>query len=137
MPNTLFFAVLKSYKPGTMETKTFAPSSFVPVFILPRVKIFFHFRFLSEVFLSHTKVFIIFFSLSSPVAGSLVRSIMYPPPVDFKFEHDSYKFVALLAVTAFIGFIYTSITKVGWLRLLRKQSIDRYSSFFFSFSSSI
>ncbi|EEB12615.1 cation-transporting ATPase fly, putative [Pediculus humanus corporis] len=43
--------------------------------------------------------------------GSLVRSIMYPPPVDFKFEHDSYKFVALLAVTAFIGFIYTSITK--------------------------
>lgn len=44
--------------------------------------------------------------------GNLVRSIMYPPPVDFKFEHDSYKFVALLALTASFGFIYTIITKV-------------------------
>lgn len=37
---------------------------------------------------------------------------MYPPPVDFKFEHDSYKFVVLLAVTAVTGFIYTAVTKV-------------------------
>ncbi|KAJ9592472.1 hypothetical protein L9F63_015888, partial [Diploptera punctata] len=43
--------------------------------------------------------------------GSLVRSIMYPPPVDFKFEHDSYKFVELLACIASIGFVYTVITK--------------------------
>ncbi|KAK6639831.1 hypothetical protein RUM43_008106 [Polyplax serrata] len=53
--------------------------------------------------------------------GSLVRSIMYPPPVDFKFEHDSYKFVMLLAVTAIIGFIYTSISK--YLRGLSASEI--------------
>ncbi|XP_020286943.1 probable cation-transporting ATPase 13A3 isoform X2 [Pseudomyrmex gracilis] len=43
--------------------------------------------------------------------GGLVRSIMYPPPVDFKFEQDSYKFVILLACIASIGVIYTIITK--------------------------
>ncbi|XP_043280695.1 polyamine-transporting ATPase 13A3 isoform X2 [Venturia canescens] len=43
--------------------------------------------------------------------GGLVRSIMYPPPVDFKFEQDSYKFVELLAGIASIGVIYTIVTK--------------------------
>ncbi|XP_034951787.1 probable cation-transporting ATPase 13A3 [Chelonus insularis] len=43
--------------------------------------------------------------------GGLVRSIMYPPPVDFKFEQDSYKFVVLLACIASIGAIYTIINK--------------------------
>ncbi|XP_006611115.1 probable cation-transporting ATPase 13A3 isoform X3 [Apis dorsata] len=43
--------------------------------------------------------------------GGLVRSIMYPPPVDFKFEQDSYKFVILLAGIASIGVIYTIVTK--------------------------
>ncbi|KAF2362000.1 P-type ATPase subfamily V [Trinorchestia longiramus] len=43
--------------------------------------------------------------------GSLVRSIMYPPPVDFKFQQDSYKFVLVLVVIASFGFIYTVITK--------------------------
>lgn len=49
----------------------------------------------------------------STAKGNLVRSILYPPPVDFKFERDSYKFVQLLAVIASIGFIYTVITKVN------------------------
>ncbi|XP_012139702.1 polyamine-transporting ATPase anne boleyn isoform X2 [Megachile rotundata] len=44
--------------------------------------------------------------------GGLVRSIMYPPPVDFKFEQDSYKFVILLAGIASIGVIYTIVTKI-------------------------
>ncbi len=44
--------------------------------------------------------------------GDLVRSIMYPPPVDFKFEQDSYKFVGFLAGLSLIGFSYTIITKV-------------------------
>lgn len=44
--------------------------------------------------------------------GGLVRSIMYPPPVDFKFEQDSYKFVAMLACIASIGVIYTIVSKV-------------------------
>ncbi|XP_015595674.1 probable cation-transporting ATPase 13A3 isoform X2 [Cephus cinctus] len=43
--------------------------------------------------------------------GGLVRSIMYPPPVDFKFEQDSYKFVELLACIASIGVVYTIVTK--------------------------
>lgn len=43
--------------------------------------------------------------------GSLVRSIMYPPPVDFKFQQDSYKFVGVLAGIASVGFIQTVITK--------------------------
>ena len=47
--------------------------------------------------------------------GGLIRSILYPPPVDYKFEQDSYKFIMLLAVCAFIGFIYTLITKVRYL----------------------
>lgn len=41
-----------------------------------------------------------------------MRSILYPPPVDFRFEKDSYKFVAFLAVIAAIGFLYTLVTKV-------------------------
>lgn len=45
--------------------------------------------------------------------GALVRSIMYPPPVDFKFQQDSYKFILVLVVIASFGFIYTVITKVG------------------------
>ncbi|KAK3867069.1 hypothetical protein Pcinc_027432 [Petrolisthes cinctipes] len=43
--------------------------------------------------------------------GGLVRSIMYPPPVDFKFQQDSYKFIGVLAGIASIGFIYTVVTK--------------------------
>lgn len=43
--------------------------------------------------------------------GGLVRSIMYPPPVDFKFEQDSYKFVILLACIASVGVVYTIISK--------------------------
>ncbi|KAH0547164.1 polyamine-transporting ATPase 13A3-like isoform X1 [Cotesia glomerata] len=43
--------------------------------------------------------------------GELVRSIMYPPPVDFKFEQDSYKFVEILACIAVVGAIYTAISK--------------------------
>lgn len=37
---------------------------------------------------------------------------MYPPPVDFKFEQDSYRFVILLAGIASIGVIYTIVTKI-------------------------
>lgn len=48
----------------------------------------------------------------STAKGSLVRSILYPPPVDFKFEHDSYKFVQLLAVVAAVGVLYTVVSKV-------------------------
>nr|CAI5817421.1 unnamed protein product [Callosobruchus analis] len=48
----------------------------------------------------------------STAKGSLVRSILYPPPVDFRFEKDSYKFVAVLGLVAFTGFLYTLVTKL-------------------------
>ncbi|KAJ8320392.1 hypothetical protein KUTeg_001979, partial [Tegillarca granosa] len=44
--------------------------------------------------------------------GELVRSIVYPKPVDFKFEQDTYKFVGVLAAIAGVGFIY-SIIQIG------------------------
>jgi cation-transporting ATPase 13A3/4/5 len=37
---------------------------------------------------------------------------MYPPPADFKFDQDSYKFIGILAAIAAIGFIYTLVLKV-------------------------
>uniref|UniRef100_A0A1B6M5K1 Cation-transporting ATPase n=1 Tax=Graphocephala atropunctata TaxID=36148 RepID=A0A1B6M5K1_9HEMI len=43
--------------------------------------------------------------------GNLVRSILYPPPADFKFDQDSYKFIWILAFIALMGLIYTVITK--------------------------
>ncbi|KAL3271527.1 hypothetical protein HHI36_022004 [Cryptolaemus montrouzieri] len=43
--------------------------------------------------------------------GELVRSILYPPPADFRFDQDSYKFIGILCVIAMSGFIYTIITK--------------------------
>ena len=43
--------------------------------------------------------------------GDLVRSILYPPPVDFQFEKDSYKFIIILALIATVGMVYT-LTKM-------------------------
>ena len=45
--------------------------------------------------------------------GDLVRSILYPPPVDFQFEKDSYKFIIILASIATVGMIYTLIKMVN------------------------
>ena len=51
--------------------------------------------------------------------GRLVLSIMYPAPVDFKFEQDSYKFVGFLAAIAFTGKeFYISLHR--WLKVLGK-----------------
>lgn len=52
--------------------------------------------------------------------GGLVRSILYPPPVDYKFEQDSYKFIMLLGVVAFFGFIFTLVTKVYYSLIFQK-----------------
>ncbi|KAG8298206.1 hypothetical protein J6590_018610 [Homalodisca vitripennis] len=50
--------------------------------------------------------------------GSLVRSILYPPPADFKFDQDSYKFIWILAFIALMGLIYTIVTK-PWIAARR------------------
>ena len=49
----------------------------------------------------------------STVKGKLVRSILYPSPVDFKFEQDSYRFVGLLTLFAGVGFGYTCHRLIG------------------------
>lgn len=45
--------------------------------------------------------------------GALVAGILYPPPADFKFDQDSYKFIGILAFIATCGFIYTVVTKAS------------------------
>ncbi|ESN93246.1 hypothetical protein HELRODRAFT_89193 [Helobdella robusta] len=44
--------------------------------------------------------------------GELVRSIMFPKPLDFKFTKDAFKFVGVLALVACIGMIYTIVLMV-------------------------
>jgi cation-transporting ATPase 13A3/4/5 len=56
--------------------------------------------------------FIYIFVGFSTAKGELVRSILYPKPVDFKFEKDTYIFVGVLAIIACLGFIYTIILEV-------------------------
>lgn len=46
--------------------------------------------------------------------GELVRSILYPKPVDFKFQRHSYYFILVLAAVACIGFIYTIVLMIGF-----------------------
>lgn len=43
--------------------------------------------------------------------GSLVRSILYPPPADFQFDRQTYKFIWILAVIGTLGLLYTVISK--------------------------
>ncbi|XP_014233624.1 probable cation-transporting ATPase W08D2.5 isoform X1 [Trichogramma pretiosum] len=49
----------------------------------------------------------------STTKGKLIRSILYPPPLDYQFEQDSYKFVGLLAIVACFGVAYTFMTKLA------------------------
>ena len=49
----------------------------------------------------------------STAKGELVRSIMFPKPVDFKFNKDTYKFIGVLASIALLGFIYTIVLMVS------------------------
>ncbi|KAL5242619.1 hypothetical protein ACI65C_010029 [Semiaphis heraclei] len=45
--------------------------------------------------------------------GSLVRSILYPPPADFRFDKDTYRFIWILAAVATSGSIYTAVSKAS------------------------
>jgi len=48
----------------------------------------------------------------STAKGELVRAILFPKPLDFKFTRDSYKYIAFLATMALVGMIYTIVIKV-------------------------
>ncbi|XP_052821050.1 polyamine-transporting ATPase 13A3-like isoform X2 [Mya arenaria] len=59
--------------------------------------------------------------------GELVRSILYPKPVDFKFNKDTYLFVAVLFLIAAIGLIYTVVLKIKLghpVEQIIKRSLD-------------
>lgn len=67
--------------------------------------------------------------------GGLVRSILYPPPVDYKFEQDSYKFIMMLSVVAALGFTYTLVSKVcanNWIWNARSKFISLFYHFLFN-----
>lgn len=59
--------------------------------------------------------------------GQLVRSIMYPKPVDFRFTKDLFKFVGFLACIAACGFVYTTALMImrgsSWRKCL-VRSLD-------------
>ncbi|VDN06630.1 unnamed protein product [Thelazia callipaeda] len=44
--------------------------------------------------------------------GQLVRSVMYPKPVDLRFTKDLFKFIGFLICIAFLGFAYTIIIMI-------------------------
>jgi len=50
--------------------------------------------------------------------GELIRSILYPKPVDFKFNTDTYKYVGGMALIALGGMIFSIV-----LRIIRKEQI--------------
>ncbi|WKY16818.1 hypothetical protein Q1695_001435 [Nippostrongylus brasiliensis] len=59
--------------------------------------------------------------------GQLVRSIMYPKPIDFRFTKDLFKFVAFLFFIAMFGFAYTITIMIQRSEPVRKiivRSLD-------------
>jgi cation-transporting ATPase 13A3/4/5 len=50
----------------------------------------------------------------STAKGQLVRSILYPRPTRFKFYEDSFKFIGVLALLAFIGFIINAVMQASY-----------------------
>ncbi|CAD5226995.1 unnamed protein product [Bursaphelenchus xylophilus] len=59
--------------------------------------------------------------------GQLVRSIMYPKPVDFRFTKDLFRFVGFLSMIAMVGFGYTiavMIMRGSALKKIILRSLD-------------
>lgn len=44
--------------------------------------------------------------------GELVRAILHPKPVDFRFNNDTYKYIGALSFIAFIGMIFSMVLKI-------------------------
>lgn len=56
--------------------------------------------------------------------GGLVRSMLFPKPINFKYYQDSFKYIGVMAVIAFIGFLFSCIQFVH-LRMEFKLIIIR------------
>jgi cation-transporting ATPase 13A2 len=48
----------------------------------------------------------------STAKGELVRMILFPKPMPFKFTQDSFKWIAFLALIALVGMIYAIVVQV-------------------------
>jgi predicted P-type ATPase len=48
----------------------------------------------------------------STAKGELIRSILYPKPVDFKFNTDTYRYVGGMALIAFGGMIFSIVLRI-------------------------
>lgn len=48
--------------------------------------------------------------------GGLIRSILYPKPLDIDFTIDSFRFLSVMAILAFLGSIYTWVILVGSMK---------------------
>lgn len=57
----------------------------------------------------NTHVHFVAFSTSK---GELIRSILYPKPIDFKFNTDTYKYVGGTALIAVVGVIFSLVLGV-------------------------
>lgn len=74
---------------------------------------------------SHNKFFHLYYCIGFMTSkGELVRSIMFPAPVDFQFYRHTYMFVGVLAAVAGCGLIYSVCLRVSfpmlvWYRCLR------------------
>ncbi len=44
--------------------------------------------------------------------GELIRSILHPKPVDFRFNNDTYKYIGGLSAIAFVGMVFTAVLKI-------------------------
>ncbi|OZC10773.1 hypothetical protein X798_02196 [Onchocerca flexuosa] len=55
---------------------------------------------------------VVFRTAYTTLKGQLVRSIMYPKPIDLRFTRDLFKFVGFLGCIAFCGFSYTIVTMI-------------------------
>ncbi|XP_047121259.1 polyamine-transporting ATPase 13A3-like [Schistocerca piceifrons] len=53
--------------------------------------------------------------------GELVRSILYPPPADFRFDRDVGRFIIVLGIISTCGLIYTIVSKS--MRFIRASDI--------------
>lgn len=62
--------------------------------------------------LLHVKIILAIILAFSTAKGELVRSILYPKPVDFKFNTDTYKYVGGMACIALGGMIFSIVQRV-------------------------
>ena len=90
----------------------FSPSEFNPRQHFKHI-IFAGTQVIQTRYYGHEKVRAVVIRTSFQTAkGELVRSILFPKPVDFKFNRHINQFIGIMVCIAIIGFVYTFIVKI-------------------------